>query len=88
MIIDISIYEASIIPAIIVLTWIAKVMGLPTRFLPIVCLVLGVIAGLTFVSADGTGVLTGVLMSATAIGFHSGTKNILPRPEEIENAKK
>lgn len=83
--IDISLYEAAVIPAIIFLTWIIKGLGVPNRFLPVICLVLGLVAGVVFVGQDSQGVLTGILIAAAAIGFHSGTKNLLPSAEEEKN---
>ncbi|KYG90773.1 hypothetical protein A0U40_18015 [[Bacillus] sp. KCTC 13219] len=74
---DLSIYDATVIPAIIFIIWIVVQAGLPKKFAPIVSLVLGVVGGLTFVGVSPEGFVAGVLLGAAAVGFHSGTKNIL-----------
>lgn len=74
--IDLSIYETTIIPAIIFIIWIALQTGLPKKFAPVFAVVLGVVAGLVFVSMSAEGVLTGLLIAAAAVGFNSGFKNI------------
>lgn len=75
--IDIGIYDATLIPAMIFILWIVGQAGLQKRFLPIVALVLGVVLGLIFIGATPEGAIAGVLLAAAAIGFHSGPKNVL-----------
>ncbi|KYG90376.1 hypothetical protein A0U40_18240 [[Bacillus] sp. KCTC 13219] len=74
---DLSIYDATVIPAIIFIIWIVVQAGLPKKFAPIVSLILGVVGGLTFVGVSPEGFVAGVLLGAAAIGFHSGTKNVI-----------
>ncbi|WP_051967852.1 hypothetical protein [Brevibacillus thermoruber] len=73
--IDLSLYDATLIPAMIFLLWIAVQLGLPQKFVPLVALGLGVALGLSFIGMNGNGLITGIFLAATAIGFHSGTKN-------------
>ncbi|MDU5141047.1 MAG: phage holin family protein [Paenibacillus dendritiformis] len=73
--IDISIYETSIIPAIMFLLYILSKAGVPKKLLPAIAAVLGIFSGLFLISFDGTGIVTGILLAAAAIGFHSGSKN-------------
>ncbi|WP_107838959.1 hypothetical protein [Metasolibacillus meyeri] len=74
---DLTIFDTTVIPAIIFIIWIIVQAGLPKKFAPIVSLALGVAGGLTFVGFSPEGFVAGVLLGAAAIGFHSGTKNIL-----------
>lgn len=67
---------------IIGLAEIAKKIGLPHRWIPILDLVLGLISGIfVFGLAQGYGILYGVLMGLvmglSACGLFSGVKNVL-----------
>lgn len=73
---DLSIFDATLIPALIFVLWIAGQSGIPKKFLPLLGVVLGVVAGLVFVSFTAEGIVAGILLAATSVGFHSGTKNI------------
>lgn len=75
--IDIGIYDATLIPAMIFILWIIGQAGLQKRFLPLVALVLGVVLGLIFIGATPEGAIAGVLLAAAAVGFHSGPKNVI-----------
>ncbi|QUO43473.1 hypothetical protein KDJ56_11230 [Brevibacillus composti] len=75
--IDISIYEATLIPAMIFILWIVGEAGLQKRFLPLVALFLGIALGLIFIGFTPAGAIAGVLLAAAAVGFHSGPKNVL-----------
>lgn len=74
---DLSIFNTTVIPAIIFIIWIVIQVGLPKKYAPVVSLVLGVSAGLVFVGVTPEGFVAGVLLGAAAVGFHSGTKNII-----------
>jgi hypothetical protein len=74
--IDLSLYDATLIPSIIFILYILGNSGVPRRVLPAVALVLGVIAGLVFIEFGPEGVIAGILLAATVVGSHSGTKNI------------
>ncbi|GEN33873.1 MULTISPECIES: hypothetical protein [Paenibacillaceae] len=75
--IDIGIYDTTLIPAMIFILWIVGQAGVQKRFLPLVALVLGIVLGLIFIGTTPEGAVAGVLLAATAIGFHSGSKNVL-----------
>lgn len=75
--IDISIYDATLIPAMIFILWIVGEAGLQKRFLPLIALLLGIVCGLIFISATPEGIVAGILLAAAAIGFHSGPKNVI-----------
>lgn len=71
-------YNISLIPIIIFLCEIAIKLGLSKKLTPLVCLVLGVIAGVFYLSPDDIfkGILSGILLASSAVGFYSGTKNV------------
>lgn len=72
---DLGLFETTLVPAIMVIIQILKGLGVPTKILPVVAIVLGVICGLFFVQQDAGGVVAGILLGATAVGLYSGGKN-------------
>jgi hypothetical protein len=65
-----------IIAVIIGLLEVAKKTGLPERFVPVVAVLMGIVAGIFFYSGDTkTGILFGIVCGLSAIGLFSGTKN-------------
>lgn len=74
---NLSIYETTVIPAMIFIIWVFVQLGLPKIFAPVVALVLGILAGLVFIGLTPEAIVSGVLLGAAAVGFHSGTKNVL-----------
>lgn len=74
---DLNIFNTTVIPAIIFIIWIVIQVGLPKKYAPVVSLILGVAAGLIFVGLSPEGFVAGVLLGAAAVGFHSGTKNVI-----------
>ncbi|MED4377976.1 hypothetical protein P9274_20170 [Schinkia azotoformans] len=79
---DLSIYQTTLIPAIIFIIWIAGQTGLSKKFFPLLALLLGIAAGLVFIGVSPEGVVTGILIAAAAVGFHSGTKNVIEGGKE------
>lgn len=73
-----EVYDISIIPIIIFLTSIILNVGVPRKFGSIISTILGVIFGVVFISPDNIlkGILAGIFMGASAVGFYSGSKNI------------
>ncbi|MEC1178532.1 hypothetical protein P9B03_08570 [Metasolibacillus meyeri] len=74
---DLSIYDATVIPAIIFVIWVIIQIGLPKKFAPVVALVIGVAAGLALEGLSVEGLIVGVLLGAASVGFYSGTKNTI-----------
>lgn len=74
---DLSLFETTVIPAMIFIIWVIVEVGLPKKFAPVMSLVLGITAGLLFIGVSPEGVVAGVLLGAAAVGFHSGTKNVI-----------
>lgn len=71
-------YNISLIPIIVFLCEIGVKIGLPKKLAPLVCLVLGVLAGVFYLSPGDIfkGILSGLLLASSCVGFYSGTKNV------------
>ena len=72
-----EIYDIAIVPLIVGLVELVKKLGLPSKFCPVVSVILGVIIGLVYISPDDVakGVLVGASLGLSAVGLYSGTKN-------------
>ncbi|WP_128895403.1 hypothetical protein [Longirhabdus pacifica] len=77
MIIDITLYETSLIPAIMFIVWILGKQGIPAKLLPIFALILGIASSLSMIEFTLKGLVIGILLAANAVGIHSGTKNVI-----------
>lgn len=81
---DLTVYDVALIPAIVGLIQVAKGLGLPHKFSPILGIVLGIVAGTVFVYPDDIkgGILVGIMIGLSTSGLYSGTKNTV---EAIKN---
>lgn len=73
-------YDIALIPIIIALVEIVKqVTKLPSRWVPLINLILGQIAAFVYVSPEDPkyAVLAGLVMAFSAMGLWSGTKNFM-----------
>ena len=75
--IDLSLYDATLVPSIIFLLYIIGNLGIPRKLLPVMAVILSIAAALIFIEFSANGVLTGILLAATVVGIHSGTKNVI-----------
>lgn len=75
MAIDISAYEASFVLAIIAVLFALKKVGVPSKFLPTISLIIGVAACAFQQGFTVEACLAGLLIGGLAVGVHSGTKN-------------
>lgn len=73
---DIGIDDAALVAILMIVVEILKGLGLNHRFAPLAALLLGMVAGYFFVSADSQGVLAGIVIGLTSVGLYSGTKNV------------
>jgi uncharacterized membrane protein YjjB (DUF3815 family) len=75
---DFRIYDISVIPLIMFLTKVIVDIGVPKKFAPLISLILGVAVGILYFSPENIlkGVVMGIFMASSAVGFYSGTKNI------------
>lgn len=72
-----EVYDIAIVPFILGIVELVKRLGLPSKFCPIVGVVLGVVIGMVYVSPTdiAQGVLVGASLGLSAVGLYSGTKN-------------
>lgn len=65
-----------LIPVIMVITAAVKMLGVNSKYLTWVSLILGVVGGLSFYSMDLTGAMIGILLGASTSGLYD-LKNIV-----------
>jgi hypothetical protein len=70
--------EYALIPIILGLCELAKQAGVPSRWIPLVSLFLGVLFGVFYVSPVNTldGILQGVVLGLSSMGLYSGPKSV------------
>ena len=72
---NIEMYDVALIPATMGLVEVAKRTGLPSKYAPIVSLVIGTCLGVaTSLDNIGKGVIVGIAIGLSASGLYSGTK--------------
>lgn len=69
---DITLLDATLVPIIMGLVAAIKSAGLPTRWLPLVAVVLGVIG--VWVYHQNRLWISGIVMGLAAVGLYSGTR--------------
>ena len=68
--------DVIIVPVIMALAELAKRTGLNAKYIPLLDIILGLIAGFVYLSADPKeAIFLGLMMGLTASGLYSGTKN-------------
>jgi hypothetical protein len=72
-----SIYGLSLVPIVIGLVQVFRGFGVPTQFLPLTSIFLGILLGVIYVAPDDwkKGILVGIWVGLGATGMHSGIKN-------------
>ena len=75
---DFITYYISLVPIIIFIIEISVQIGLPKKLAPLISLFVGILASTVYLSPDNIykGILTGILLSSSSVGFYSGIKNI------------
>jgi hypothetical protein len=76
---DFNVYGVAIIPIIVGLVKVIKMLGIPSRWLPIVALVIGLLAGIFYLAPNDLkeGIIAGLWLGLGAVGLHSGAKNTM-----------
>lgn len=71
--------QLAMIPIITGLCELAKQLGVPKKWIPLLSVVLGVFFGVFYVSPSNVleGVLQGLVIGLSSIGLYSGPKNLL-----------
>ncbi|MDR6225457.1 transposase [Desmospora profundinema] len=70
--------DAVLIAVVTSLVSLAKRVGFPAKFAPLLALVLGVAAGVIYAVPDDlyAGILVGIVMGLASVGLYSGPKNV------------
>jgi len=68
----------ALIPLVIGLAEVIKKIGLNSKFIPLVNLILGLIAGIIFLNPGDikAGIIQGLFIGLSASGLYSGVKNV------------
>jgi len=71
-----EVYNVAIIPLILGLVELFKRAGISTRWSPFIAVVLGVLAGIFYISTDiKEGIIIGLMLGLSASGLYSGAKS-------------
>lgn len=75
---EIEIYGVILVPLILGLVEVSKRVGLPTKWSPVLAVVLGLLAGIMLLFPEDLrqGVVVGLALGLSATGLYSGAKNI------------
>jgi hypothetical protein len=74
---DFTVYDIALVPLIMAIIGLMKKNGVPTKWLPLISLVLGLGGGFVYIAPNDPkeAVIVGLVMGLSAIGAHSGLKN-------------
>ncbi len=75
---NLNIYQVPVVGLVMFLVWVGNQAGLPRKFSPLVATVLGVAFAFFYLYPGdfAQALVEGILIAASAVGFHSGTKNM------------
>lgn len=75
---DKTIFEVALVPVIIGVSEVAKRVGFPAKYIPVLNLVLGVVAGFIYAAPanPAEAALVGIALGLSASGLYSGVKNV------------
>ncbi|TKD71031.1 hypothetical protein [Pseudalkalibacillus hwajinpoensis] len=76
---DITVDGIALLPVIIGVVQLFKIMGFPTRFLPVLSIVIGIVLSYIYVDPEDfkKAFLIGLWLGLSATGMHSGFKNTM-----------
>ena len=74
-------YDIALIPIVVALVGIASVLKVPSKYLPILSIAIGVLIGVVYIAPEDPkqAVLSGIVIGLSAIGSHSGIKNVIKK---------
>jgi len=74
-----EIYGIALLPIIIGLLEVIKLFKVPTKFIPLISLAIGILMGIFFIAPGEypKAILLGIQLGLAAVGLHSGVKNTL-----------
>lgn len=70
-------FEILSVPVVLALVSAVKSAGMPSKFAPILSIVLGIIAGFLTVGLSVSGGVEGLMVGLGASGLYSGTKALI-----------
>jgi hypothetical protein len=76
-------YDIALIPIVVAIVGIISALGIPSKYLPICSIILGVLIGVVYVAPEAPqqAILSGIVIGLSAIGVHSGVKNTINKPQ-------
>lgn len=76
-----EIYGIALLPIIISLLEVIKLYKVPTKFIPLISLAIGILIALFFIAPGEypKAILIGIQLGLAAVGLHSGVKNTLEK---------
>ncbi|MEL7567659.1 MAG: hypothetical protein AAGU27_22655 [Dehalobacterium sp.] len=71
--------DVTLIGAVMFLVWVGIQAGIPRKFSPLVATVLSILFAFFYLEPANllNALIHGILIASSAVGFHSGTKNVL-----------
>lgn len=81
---DSSIYGVALLPIIIGLLEIVKMFKVPTKYIPLISLAIGILMGIFFIAPGEypKAILLGIQLGLAAVGLHSGVKHALEKNDD------
>lgn len=78
---DYSVYGVALLPVIIGLLEIIKAFKVPTKYIPLISLAIGILMGIFFIAPGEypKAILLGIQLGLAAVGLHSGVKNAITK---------
>lgn len=85
-----EVYDIAIIPVITGLIEIAKKMGLPNKFSPLIALALGIIAGVVYIEPQDVagGIIIGIAVGLSASGLYEYSKDTIEGVKKSKSKRK
>lgn len=71
--------DAAFVAVVTGLVSLSKEAGLPSKWAPLLSLLLGILTGVFYISPNDLlgGVLNGIVLGLASVGLHSGSKNTI-----------
>lgn len=71
--------DVTLIGAVMFLVWVGIQTGIPRKFSPLVATILSILFAFFYLEPGNplNALIHGILIASSAVGFHSGTKNML-----------
>ncbi|MBH8605982.1 hypothetical protein [Thermoactinomyces sp. CICC 10521] len=75
---DVQVFGVSAVGAIVAVCALLKEVGFPQKYAPLVAVALGIMTGIFLVDPHNwqQGIVTGLSLGLSAVGIHSGVKNV------------